>query len=185
MKPKLYIVTGSKFKFEDLSFKLKDFFDCEKKDWDQFEIQGTPEEIITHKLKSAYDMFECPVLVDDVSVYIEALNGFPGPYMKDFFKVMTPYEMGNKFAGSRIKAICRLGLCFSKDDIVISQGEFNGVIVPPKDNEHKGREFEIFVKLDGTDKIMLDFTEEERSRFSHRGQAMKNLLDILNKKVGK
>src|SRR6185295_11446858 len=108
MKPKLFIVTGTDFKFKDLSYKLKDFFDCEQKIWDEPEIQGTPAEIIKHKLNTAYAKFKQPVLVDDVSVYFDALNGFPGPYMKDFFKVMSPYEMGVKFAGSRIKAICRL-----------------------------------------------------------------------------
>src|SRR3989344_7673332 len=106
MKPKLLIVTGSKFKFEDLAFKLSELFDCEQRIWDEPEIQGNPEEIIRHKLQTAYAKFKEPVLVDDVSVDMEALKGFPGPYMKDFWKHMTPYELGNKFAGTRINATC-------------------------------------------------------------------------------
>jgi len=182
MKPKLYIVTGSDFKFKDLSYRLKDFFDCEQKEWKEHEIQGTSEEIIEHKVKRAYDVFKGSVLVDDVSVYFDALNGFPGPYMKDFFQVMSPYEMGQKFADSRIKAVCRLALTHDGNNLIIGKGEFNGVIVAPKDNEHKGRFFEIFVKLDGTDKVMLELTEEERNKNSHRGKAMENLLEILGKK---
>lgn len=181
MKPKLFIVTGSAFKFGDLSAKLSDYFDCEQKVWEEHEIQGEPEEIIKHKAKRAYEIFKHPILVDDVSVYIEELNGFPGPYMKDFLKVMTPYEMGVKFAGSRIKAICRLGLYRGPEDIIIAQGEFNGTIVTPKDNNHKGREFEIFVQPDGMDKVMLDFSVKKKNEFSHRGLAMKNLLEILKK----
>jgi hypothetical protein len=49
MKPKLFIVTGSAFKFEDLSAKLSQYFDCEKKPWNEPEIQGDPEEILKHK----------------------------------------------------------------------------------------------------------------------------------------
>lgn len=181
MKPKLFIVTGADFKFKDLSFKLNEFFDCERKDWDQPEIQGDPEEIIKHKLKTAYKMFKHPVLVDDVSVHIEELNGFPGPYMKDMWKHFTPQELGIKFADSRISAICRLGLCRGKNDIIIAEGRFDGDVIAPKNNDHKGRWFELCVQLDGTDKPMLEYSTEEKNEFSHRGKAMKNLLKILKK----
>lgn len=182
MKPKLYIVTGSPFKFQDLAYKLNEFFDCEQKKWDEHEIQGTAEEIITDKLIKAYKKFGGNVLVDDVSVAMDALNGFPGPYMKYFWDYMTPFEMGNKFAGTRLSATCRLGLCRGENDIIIAEGTFHGTIVTPKDNNHQGRDFEIFVKLDGTDKIMLELTDAERNKHSHRGKAMENLLEILNKK---
>ena len=178
-KPKLLIVTGSPFKFGDLSLQLNEFFDCEQKIFNEPEIQGDPEEIIRHKLKTVYGIFQQPVLVDDVSVHMEALNGFPGPYMKDFWKCFTPEEMGIKFAGSRISATCRLGLCRGEGDIVIAEGTFHGKIIAPKHNNHQGRQFELFVQLDGTDKIMLDFTPEERDKHSHRGQAIRNLLKIL------
>ena len=181
MKPKLFIVTGSSFKFQDLAAKLSEYFDCEKREWHEHEIQGDPEEIIRHKLKRAYEIFKHPVLVDDVSVAIEALNGFPGPYMKDFWKHFTPQEMGVKFTGSGVSATCRLGLCRGEDDIVIAEGTHHGKIITPTHNNHKGREFELFVQLDGMDKVMLDMTEEERKNLTHRGKAMKNLLEILEK----
>ncbi|MBI5139362.1 hypothetical protein HZA26_02005 [Candidatus Nomurabacteria bacterium] len=179
MKPKLFIVTSSPFKFGDLSAKLGEYFDCEQKAWNEPEIQGDPEEIIRHKLKRAYEIFKHPVLVDDVSVHMEALKGFPGPYMKDFWKYVTPYELGNKFAGTRISSTCRLGLCMGEGDVIIADGTFHGTIVPPKDNNHKGRDFEIFVKLDGMDKVMLEYKPEEFYESSHRGRAMKKLLEIL------
>jgi len=181
MKPKLYIVTGSPFKFGDLSAKLSEFFDCEQKVWNDHEIQGHPDEILKHKLKRAYETFQHPVLVDDVSVSMDALNGFPGPYMKDFFLYMTPYEVGNKFAGTRLSSTCRLGLMRGEDDIIVAEGTFHGVIVAPKDNEHRGRDFEIFVKLDEMEKVMIEYKPEEFYEFSHRGRAMKNLLEILKK----
>ena len=183
MKPKLLIVTGSAFKFQDLSAKLGEFFDCEQRDWNEPEIQGDPEEIIMHKLETAYKIFKQPVLVDDASVHMDALGGFPGPYMKDFWNYMPPYEMGVKFAGTRIKAICRLGICLGPENTTIVQGECEGTIVTPKDKDHQGRDFEFFVVLDGMDKPMIDYPVEEKNEFSHRGKAMKNLLEIL--KAGK
>ncbi|HTE49113.1 MAG TPA: non-canonical purine NTP pyrophosphatase [Candidatus Paceibacterota bacterium] len=180
-KPKLFIVTGSDFKFKDLSTGLNEFFDCEQKDWNEPEIQGDPEDIIRHKIKTAYEVFKQPVLVDDVSVHVGELNGFPGPYMKDFWKCFTPEEFGLKFAGSRIKAICRLGLCRKEGEVIIAKGEFNGKIIVPKNNDHHGRFFEIFAQLDGMPKPMINYTTEEKNEFSHRGKAMKNLLKILQK----
>jgi len=181
MKPKLYIVTGSSFKFGDLSAKLSEYFDCEQKVWTGHEIQGDPEEIIRHKLKNAYETFQHPVLVDDVSVDMEALNGFPGPYQKDFWKCFTPYELGNKFANTKINATCRLGLKRNEEEEIIAEGTFHGTIIAPKDNEHKGRDFELFVKLDEMEKVMLEHKPEEFYEFSHRGRAMKNLIEILDK----
>ncbi|HEY4494412.1 MAG TPA: non-canonical purine NTP pyrophosphatase [Candidatus Paceibacterota bacterium] len=179
MKPKLLIVTGSPFKFEDLSLRLSEYFECEQREWNEPEIQGTPEEIIIHKLQTAYKKFKEPVLVDDVSVSIADLNGFPGPYMKDFWKCFTPYEMGHKFAGSRISATCYLGLCRREGDYTIADGTFEGTIIAPKDKDHKGRQFELFVVLDGTDKPMLEYSVEEKNIIGHRGKAMKKLLEIL------
>src|SRR3989338_623787 len=167
MKPKLFIVTGSVFKFQDLSAKLNEIFDCEKRPWSKPEIQGDPEEIIKHKLSRAYEIYQHPVLVDDVSVNMDALNGFPGPYQKDFWKCFTPEEMGKKFEGTRISATCWLGLKRKEGEAIIAKGTFHGKIVAPKNNDHKGREFELFVQLDGMDKIMLEYSPEAYAEFSH------------------
>lgn len=185
MLPKLYIVVGSKFKYDDLSAKLNEYFDCEQKIIKEPEIQGTPDEIIRHKVKKAYEIFQHPVLVDDVSVDMEALNGFPGPYMKDFWNHFTPYELGQKFNGTRINSTCRLALMRGADDLIIAEGTFHGTIVAPKDNEHKGRWFELCVKLDGMDKVMLEYDPSEYYEQSHRGRAMKNLIEILESKKKK
>jgi non-canonical purine NTP pyrophosphatase (RdgB/HAM1 family) len=179
MKPKLLIVSGNELKYKELSHRLSEFFECEQRDWDEPEIQGTPEEIIKHKLKSAYEKFKLPVLVDDVVVNLGVLNGFPGPYMKDFFKCFTPYEMGIKFAGSRMRTACYLGLQRDENDIIITEGSFDGVVVVPKEDNHDGRYFDIFFQADGQDKPMIEFTTEEKNKFSHRGKAMDKLIEIL------
>lgn len=168
-------------KFKELSTKLNEFFICEQRPWTEPEIQGKPEEILKHKMKRAFEIFNEPVLVDDVSVYIDELGGFPGPYMRDFFDCLTPYEMGNKFVGSRIKAVCRLGLQRGENDFFIAEGEFNGEIVKPKEDQDQSTYFDIFVRLDGMDKPLVEYSIEEKNKFSHRGKAMQNLLEILKK----
>ena len=49
------------------------------------EIQSVSlEEIVTHKVKQAYEIAKRPVLVEDVALSFSALNGLPGPFVKFF-----------------------------------------------------------------------------------------------------
>lgn len=177
MKPKLAIVTGNMLKFRELSIALGEFFECEQKQLVGYhEIQGTPEEILKHKLEAAYVQFKEPVLADDTSLHFAALNGFPGPYIKDFFSVMKPWEMGEKFAGTRIQVACRLGICFAPGDIIFGTGIIEGDVIKPASHDDKGTEFDLFIQINGTDKPMIEFTPEEKNKYSHRGMALKDLL---------
>lgn len=54
------------------------------------EIQHTsPAKITEHKVKAAYEMLGHPLVVNDSSWEIPALNGFPGGYMKDVAQWLT------------------------------------------------------------------------------------------------
>lgn len=66
------------------------------------EIQSDDGEVIIgDKVRRAFEHFQKPLVVNDVSWEIPALNGFPGPYMKfaarwfsadDWLNLMKPYE---------------------------------------------------------------------------------------------
>ena len=182
MKQKLAIVTGNSLKFRELSAKLSEFFDCEQKVLEgYYEIQGTQEEIIRHKLLAAYEAFQEPVLVDDTSLHFAELGGFPGPYIKDFIRASPIYDMGMKFAGGRIKVACRLGVYDGVREPVIGVGEIEGDIVTPKQVEAGDREFDVFIQIDGTDKPMIEMSIEEKNLHSHRGRALDALIESLKK----
>lgn len=56
------------------------------------EIQSLDlKEIVEHKVRQAYDKVRSPVLVEDVSLEFEALNGLPGPFIR-FFVDHVPFE---------------------------------------------------------------------------------------------
>lgn len=184
MKEKLAIVTGNKIKFQELSAVLGEFFDCEQKEFDAYEIQGTSEEIVRHKLELAYEKFQEAVLVDDVSLHFKSLGGFPGPYIKSFFDYMPRHDVGVKFAGDRVEVVCWLGLMRSPDDVILVKGSVTGSVEAPKEKAEDGYLFDIFVRLDGTDELMVDLSQEEKNKHSHRGKALESLLDklVINKK---
>jgi non-canonical purine NTP pyrophosphatase (RdgB/HAM1 family) len=181
MKEKLIIVTGNPLKFSQLSHELNNYFDCEQAELEGYhEIQGTPEKIILHKLMAAYEHFKNPVLVDDTSLHFDELNGFPGPYIKDFISHLPIYDMGVKFVGSRVQITSRLGLYNGVNEAIIAEGTVKGQVVMPKNIDPGVRQFELFVQLDGTDRPMIEYDRQEVNKYSHRGNALKDLINKLN-----
>lgn len=56
------------------------------------EIQSLDlNEIVTHKVKQAFDIVQGPVIIEDVSLEFEALNGLPGPFIR-FFVDNVPFK---------------------------------------------------------------------------------------------
>lgn len=63
------------------------FFKCELE-----EIQSNSiKEIASHKSQNAFSKCKCPVIIEDDGLFIDELNGFPGPYSSYVFKTI-----GNK-----------------------------------------------------------------------------------------
>lgn len=82
MSDGMLIVTGNKDKQREIREILGGRIEFSFADIDLEEIQGTPEEIVVHKAREACKKTGRPVLVEDFSLEIDALGGFPGPYIK-------------------------------------------------------------------------------------------------------
>lgn len=185
MKQKLAIVTGNSLKFRELSASLSPYFDCEQKILEGYiEIQGTPDDIMQHKLLAAYKTFKQPVLVDDTSVELDALNGFPGAYMKDFSKAFTIEGIGKQFQGSGMKVIALIGIMRSEIDYMIGKGEIIGTVVKAtRPCEKDDLDFDIIFYVPEAGKTYADMTVDEKNSLSHRGLAIKDLLMKLFKNI--
>lgn len=76
-------ITGNQNKADYLAKTLGIELEHQKIDLD--EIQSVnPLEVVEHKVRQAYDIIQKPVLVEDVSLVFNALNGLPGPFIKFF-----------------------------------------------------------------------------------------------------
>ena len=80
---KIYFVTTNNYKFQ----KCRTYFESENLDIVQLSIE-TPEiqaadnkTVAEYSAKWAADKYRTPVLKEDIGLYIEALSGFPGPYL--------------------------------------------------------------------------------------------------------
>lgn len=84
-------ITGNPKKAEYLAKYLGFPVSHQKIELDEIQSMDL-KEIIEHKVRQAYDKIKSPVIVEDVSLEFEALNGLPGPFIR-FFVENTPMQM--------------------------------------------------------------------------------------------
>ena len=131
-------------------------------DLNTLEIQGTAEEIVRNKCKNLPPFS----IVEDVSLYIEDLNGLPGPYIKYYFDKLP--KIAN---GSNATAVCLVAAKF-EDCTKIFSGQIKGTI--ELDNFDKNTfGFNSIFKLQNG--IFL-----QDSKISHRTEAINSFIDYVN-----
>jgi len=63
--------------------------------------------IVEHKVRQAYEKIKAPVLVEDVALEFEALNGLPGPFIKFFLEKMSQKDICALVDGKSRSVIAR------------------------------------------------------------------------------
>ena len=96
------------------------------------EIQSTSlEEIVEHKVRQAYVVAKCPVLVEDVALGFTALGGLPGPFIKFFVEAPNGLEtlcrMLDSFDDRSAVAACVFGY-YDGEQAKLFRAELGGVI---------------------------------------------------------
>lgn len=99
---------------------------------DLTEIQSTSlEEVVEHKVRQAYVVAKCPVLVEDVALGFTALGGLPGPFIKFFVEAPNGLEklcrMLDGFDDRSAVAACVFGY-YDGEQIKLFRAELGGVI---------------------------------------------------------
>ena len=105
-------ITGNQHKADYLARMLG--MPLEHRKIDLVEIQSSsPEEVVRHKVREAYEIAQRPVLVEDVSLGFAALNGLPGPFIKFFVEAPDGLEklcrMLDGFDDRSALAVCVFG----------------------------------------------------------------------------
>lgn len=175
---KILFITGNPHKLKEARKILTDF-EVDNKEVDLDEIQGTTSEIVEKKAKLAYEMFKCPLIVEDVSLEFDGLNGLPGPYIKDFLdklgkeglvQILEPFE--NKSA----KAICTIGY-IDDNELTLISGEVKGEIVEVRGESEFGWD-PIFLP-DGRNETYAEMNDKLKNSISHRKMAFDRLKEYL------
>ena len=203
----IYFISGNKNKQREVEAVFEEFSIKDKLEFismDLIEIQGTPEEIIEAKCNEAIkqdpSLSRQEFFVEDTSLHLGALHGFPGPYIKYFEEIGLEHivniihKIGNKFA----KAITIIGH-YKNGKINKIYGETAGSIEYPKfkdsydeyknyirykdlyDSASKFDEFyfgfdPIFQPL-GSSLTFSEMTREDKYKIAHRTLAVKKMIE--------
>lgn len=82
-KPTIYFITTNEFKFKSFTDAINlDAYNFECLAMETPELQADDNRTIAeYSAKWAAEEQHCAVITEDVGMYIEALNGFPGPFL--------------------------------------------------------------------------------------------------------
>lgn len=175
----LYFITGNKNKFQEVKAVLPKI---EQLDIDLPEIQELDAKaIIKAKLLEALNHHKGEFIVEDTSLYIESLNGLPGPLAKWFLKTVGNegvWKMTKFFGGVKAKATTIIGYTRSHEDIYFFEGEIAGEVVEPRGDFGFG--WDPIFQPKGYKKTFAEMSEEERSGLKMRRIATNKLKDFLD-----
>jgi non-canonical purine NTP pyrophosphatase (RdgB/HAM1 family) len=175
---KLYFITGNKNKFEEAKSIIADLNQFEL---DLPEIQNIdPKIIIKAKLLEAFKHEKGEFIVEDTSLYLDCLNGLPGPLIKWFLEKIGNdglYNIAKKLNNFKAEAKTVIGYAKNKKEIKFFEGTVKGKIVTPKGDQGFG--WDPIFKPDGFDKTFAEMIAEDKNKISMRRIALNKLKKYL------
>lgn len=180
MKKPLYFVTGNKNKFLEIKSIIPG---VEQLEIDLDEIQEIDQDkIVRHKLKEALKHKKGEFIIEDTSLYLNCLNGLPGPLIKWFLQELGNkgiYNLVKKMGNNGAEAKTIIGYAKNPQEIHFFEGLINGSIVKPSGETSFG--WGPIFKPVGYEKTFQQMTKEEKNKISMRIIAAKKLKKYLLK----
>ena len=137
------------------------------------------DEVITQKAKAAYQILKKPVLVTDVSLEIEGLNGLPGTFVKFFLETLGTEGTVDLLKGKskKTKATDAIAIYDGKT-LKIFKGSAEGKVAP-KDRGKNGFGFDKVFISRGYTKTWAELDTKVKNKISHRAIALQKLKKYL------
>lgn len=147
------------------------------------EVQSKDLEYVARKkTEEAFKQLGKPVIVDDVGLFVEALNDFPGPFVKHLFdaignKGILKLLLNEKNRNVRVATV--IGYHDGKK-VNIFAGEVSGKIAFEPRGKH-GFGFDSIVIPDGYELTYAEMDMDEKNKSSHsRAKALVKLKKFLD-----
>lgn len=176
----LYFITGNKGKLAEVQRVLKD---VEALDIDLPEIQSLDaHEIIKAKLVEAQKHQKGEFIVEDNSLYLEGINGLPGPLIKWFLKTVGNdglYKMAEASGNFNAEAKVVIGYSNPAGEISFFEGGTKGTIVSARGDNGFG--WDPIFQPEGYSKTFGELTAEEKNSFSMRRIAVEKLKEVIKR----
>ena len=174
----LYFITGNKGKLAEVQSILGN---VEGLDIDLPEIQELDaHKIIQAKLEEAQRHQKGEFIVEDTSLYFEAMKGLPGPLIKWFMKTVGNdglYKMVEAFGNFNAEAKTIIGCSDKNGNVEFFEGNIKGIIVSPRG---EGFGWDPIFQPEGYNKTFGELSAEEKNSFSMRKIAIEKLKSSIS-----
>lgn len=173
-----YFITGNKNKFEEVRSILGK---VEQLDIELPEIQDIDaHKIVKAKLLEALKHKEGDFIVEDTSLYLDCLNGLPGPLIKWFMKAIGNiglYKLSKKLGNDKAQAKTIVGYAKNRQNIHFFEGVVKGKIILPKGKSGFG--WDPIFKPDRASKSFAEMDSAEKNAISMRRIALNKLKKFM------
>jgi non-canonical purine NTP pyrophosphatase (RdgB/HAM1 family) len=174
----IYFITGNKNKFEEAKSVIPEL---QQLDIDLPEIQEIDAKtIIKAKLAEAFRHKQSEFIVEDTSLYLDCLNGLPGPLIKWFLKTIGNdglARLANSSGNAKAEAKTMIGFAKSIDDVHYFEGSLDGTIVSPRGDTSFG--WDPIFQPEGSLKNFAEMSGEEKNAISMRKIAFTKLKQFI------
>ena len=147
---------------------------------DLLEVQSEDiSEVAAHKAKEGFEKIGEPVLVEDTGLYLEGLNGMPGPFIKWFLKADGIPGLLRMISGKSLVAkAVTVAAIYNGTEVITGVGEIEGSIA----NEARGPNGFGWDKIfmpNGSSKTFGEMDLDEKNLYSMRRKAFENIIAKL------
>jgi XTP/dITP diphosphohydrolase len=140
-------------------------------------------DIACKSLQNAFEQTKLPIFVEDAGLFIDALDGFPGPYAAYVFKTIHNSGVLRLMDGTKNRGATFRSVIVYRDGALKSpisfDGESRGEITQ---NERKPQAdasfgFDPIFQPKGANKSFAEMTIEEKNFYSHRAKAIRKFAE--------
>ena len=193
---KLVIASGNKGKLRELAALLEPL-DYEVHTQAEFNVPDVPETGTTFvenaiiKARHAAEITGLPAVADDSGIEVDALDGAPGVYSARFSAPDATDEKNNALLVEKLRDVpedqrtarYRAVIVYMKHakdpSPIICEGSWEGrIVLEPRGAGGFGYDPYFFVPTHGC--TSAELSAEEKNKLSHRGQALRQLVEKLS-----
>jgi non-canonical purine NTP pyrophosphatase (RdgB/HAM1 family) len=169
----VFFVTGNSHKLREVEAILGTMRHV---DLDLPELQELePRKVVIAKAQAALAQGYSPVLIEDTSLSLTALNGLPGPLIKWFLKALGGegvYQLAASRQNCSAEVRTIFGLALGPQTFIYGEGVVYGEVVHPRGT---GFGWDSIFQPQGSLKTMGEMSPKEKSSFSMRTKALHDL----------
>ena len=174
----IVVVTTSKDKLAEINEILGTNHKVSKLDIPEIQSLNL-DEVVADKAIKAYELVKKPVLVEDISLEIKALNGLPGTFIKFFLKTLGTEGTVALVKGKDTTTLVTAAVAiYNGKNLKIFKGSIKGTL-SPKNRGNYGFGFDKVFIPNGYNQTLGEMPPSLKNKISHRALALKKVKKFL------